>query len=106
MRRHPEYGTQILSKAPSLFKFIPAVKHHHECFDGTGYPSGLKGDKIPLPAAIISLADFWDAMTSERPYRDAFTEKEALGEMKDLTKKRFDPYFIDIFVKLFKKRKI
>jgi len=106
MRRHPEYGTQILSKAPSLFKFIPAVKHHHECFDGTGYPGGLKGDKIPLPAAIISLADFWDAMTSERPYRDAFTEKEALSEMKDLSKKRFDPYFIDIFVKLFKKRKI
>jgi len=105
MRRHPEYGTEILSKAPSLLKYIPAVRHHHECFDGSGYPNGLKGDKIPLAAAIISLADFFDAMTSERPYRDAFTEEETLGKIEDSAKKRFDPNFIEIFVRLFKKKR-
>jgi len=104
MRRHPEYGTEILSKAPSLFKYIPAVRHHHECFDGSGYPNGLRGDKVPLPAAIISLADFFDAMTSERPYRDAFTEKEALRRMEDLSKRQFDPNLIETFLKLFEKR--
>jgi HD-GYP domain-containing protein (c-di-GMP phosphodiesterase class II) len=105
MRRHPEYGTEILSKAPSLLKYIPAVRHHHECFDGSGYPNGLKGDKIPLAAAIISLADFFDAMTSERPYRAAFTEEETLGKIEDSSKKRFDPHFIEIFVRLFKKKR-
>lgn len=105
MRRHPEYGTEILSKAPSLLKYIPAVRHHHECFDGTGYPNGLKGDKIPLKAAIISLADFFDAMTSERPYRDAFTENETLSKIKNLSKKRFDPYHIEAFLGLFKRLK-
>jgi len=103
MRRHPEYGAEILSKAPSLFKYIPAVRHHHECFDGTGYPNGLEGDRIPLPAAVISLADFFDAITSERPYRDAFIEEEALRKMKDLSKKRFDPHLIEIFLRVFKK---
>jgi HD-GYP domain-containing protein (c-di-GMP phosphodiesterase class II) len=105
MRRHPEYGTEILSKASSLLKYIPAVRHHHECYDGSGYPNGLKGDKIPLSAAIISLADFFDAMTSERPYRDAFTEDETLSKIKNLSKKRFDPYHIEAFLGLFKKQK-
>ncbi len=104
MRRHPEYGAGILSKAPSLLKFIPGVKHHHECFDGTGYPSRLKGDKIPLMAAIISLADFYDAVTSDRPYRYAFMKDEALKTMKNLSKKRFDPYLIEVFFDLFKKK--
>jgi HD-GYP domain-containing protein (c-di-GMP phosphodiesterase class II) len=105
MKRHPEYGTEILSKAPSLSKYIPPVRHHHERFDGNGYPDGLKGDKIPLLAAIIALADSFDAMTSERPYRDAFSEEEAIRKIKELSKKRFDPKLIELFLGLSKKKK-
>jgi putative nucleotidyltransferase with HDIG domain len=106
MRRHPEYGAEILSKAPSLFRYIPAVRHHHESFDGTGYPNGLEGDRIPLSAAIISLSDFFDALTSERPYRNAFIEDEALRKMKDLSNKQFDPYLVEIFLSLFEKKRL
>jgi len=105
MRRHPEYGTEILSKAPSLFKYIPAVRHHHEWYDGTGYPDGLRSDKIPLSAAIISLADAWDAMTSDRPYRNAFSEEKALREMIDFSGKRFNPNLIEIFSRFLEKEK-
>jgi len=104
MRRHCEYGTEILSKAPSLLKYIPAVRHHHERFDGNGYPDRLKGDKIPLLAGIIALADYFDAMTSERTYRAAFSEDEALKKISGQSKRRFDPKLIELFLGLFKKK--
>jgi putative nucleotidyltransferase with HDIG domain len=100
MMRHTEYGTEILAKAPSLFKYIPAVRHHHEWYDGTGYPDGLKGDKIPLPAAIISLADVYDAMTSDRPYRGALSEEEARGNIDGLAGRQFDPELAARFIRL------
>ncbi len=74
MIRHVEYGASILSKAPSLHKYIPAVRHHHERQDGKGYPDGLNSDSIPLFASIIAIADTYDAMTSTRPYRSAFSK--------------------------------
>jgi len=103
MRRHPEYGAEILAKAPSLLKYIPAVKHHHEWFDGTGYPDRLAGDRIPKAATIISLADVYDAMTSDRPYRKAFSEEEAQDEIAALGGKQFDPEIAARFIGLLKK---
>jgi HD-GYP domain-containing protein (c-di-GMP phosphodiesterase class II) len=104
MMRHTEYGTEILSKASSLFKYIPAVRHHHEWFDGTGYPDGLNGDKIPLAAAIMSLADAYDAMTSDRPYRDALTEEEARRKIMELAGRQFHPDLTAKFIKLLEKK--
>lgn len=102
MERHPEYGAEILSKAPSLIKYIPAVRHHHERYDGTGYPDGLKGDNIPLSAAIISIADVFDAMTSDRPYRGAFSKEEVLKELTEMLRKKFNPILIKNFLKFIK----
>jgi len=105
MSRHTEYGTEILSKASSLFKYIPAVRHHHEWYDGTGYPDGLSGDKIPLAAAIISLADVYDAMTSDRPYRKALTKEDARRKIMDLAGKQFHPELTARLIKLLEKKK-
>ncbi len=103
MTRHPEYGAEILGKASSLIRYIPVVRHHHEWYDGTGYPDGLTRDEIPLPAAITCLVDAFDAMTSDRPYRRAFTEEEALEMIQNLSGKQFSPDLVKKFVGLFKK---
>jgi putative nucleotidyltransferase with HDIG domain len=105
MMRHTEYGAEILSKARSLLKYIPAVRHHHEWYDGTGYPDGLSGKNIPLAAAIISLADMYDAMTSDRPYRHALSNEEAQAEIAGLAGKQFDPELAARFVDLLKERR-
>jgi len=104
MQRHSEYGAEILSKASSLLKYIPAVRHHHEWFDGTGYPDGFAGDKIPLAAAIISLADVYDAMTSDRPYRKALAEEDARRKIIELAGRQFRPDLALKFVKLLEKK--
>jgi putative nucleotidyltransferase with HDIG domain len=104
MQRHSEYGAEILSKASTLFRYIPAVRHHHEWFDGTGYPDGLFGDKIPLAAAIIALADVYDAMTSDRPYRKALAEEDARGKIIELAGRQFHPDLALKFVKLLEKK--
>jgi putative nucleotidyltransferase with HDIG domain len=100
MQKHPEYGAEILGKAPTLNKFIPAVRHHHEWYDGSGYPDGLRGDAIPLAAAMISLADAYDAMTSDRPYRIAMTRENALQTIKDYRGKQFNPDLTMIFLEI------
>jgi putative nucleotidyltransferase with HDIG domain len=105
MRRHTEYGTEILSNARSLLKYIPAVRHHHERYDGTGYPDGLSGKKIPLAAAIISLADMYDAVTSDRPYRQALSDEQAQAEIAGLSGMQFDPELAARFVNLLKKKR-
>jgi putative nucleotidyltransferase with HDIG domain len=104
MRRHPEYGAEILAKAPSLHKYIPAVRSHHEWYDGTGYPDGLKGDRIPLSAALISLADVFDAMTSDRPYRGALSDEEARKKIADLAGIQFDPGLTERYIRLLERR--
>lgn len=98
MRKHPEYGAEILVKAPSLRRFIPAVRHHHEWYDGSGYPGGLKGEGIPREAAIISLADAYDAMTSDRPYRKALTREKALATIHASIGKQFSPELASLFL--------
>jgi len=93
---HSESGAAILSRAPSLQKYIPAVRHHHEWFSGEGYPDGLRGDDIPLHAAIIAVADAFDAMTSARPYKNALSQKEALQELALFAGRQFNPRLVEV----------
>lgn len=104
MMRHTEYGAAILSKASSLQKYIPPVRHHHEWFNGKGYPDGLKGDAIPLFAAIIAISDTYDAMTSNRPYRNAISELDTLEELMDCAGKQFHPDLVKAFTRIMDKR--
>src|SRR5512143_738665 len=104
MMRHTEYGAAILSKASSLQKYIPPVRHHHEWFNGKGYPDGLKGDAIPLFASIIAISDTYDAMTSNRPYRNAISERETLEELMDCAGKQFHPDLVKVFTRIMDKR--
>jgi putative nucleotidyltransferase with HDIG domain len=103
MMRHTEYGAEILSKAPSLQKYIPPVRHHHEWFNGKGYPDGLKGDAIPLYAAIIAITDTYDAMTSNRPYRGAISELETLEEIAKCSGTQFSPELVKVFTRIMDK---
>jgi len=98
MMQHAEYGASILSRAPSLFKYIPSTRHHHEWHNGKGYPDGLVGDNIPLFAAIISVADAFDAMTSDRPYRKALSREEALQRIARMAGAQFRPNLVRIFL--------
>lgn len=97
MSEHPEHGASILSRAKSLHKYIPAVRHHHEWFNGEGYPDGLLGEDIPLHAAIISVADAFDAMTSSRPYKNPRSAEDALRELHRYSGRQFDPRIVDAF---------
>ncbi len=103
MQKHPGYGSDILSKAPSLRRFIPAVRHHHEWYDGSGYPDGLSGERIPREAAIISLADAYDAMTSDRPYRRAMIKEKALKTIRESSGRQFSPDLTPIFLRILEK---
>lgn len=98
IEHHPEFGNTILGQLRFLTEASKAILHHHERFDGTGYPSGLMGGEIPLPARVIAIADAWDAMTSDRPYRDAMGKQEALAEILENTGKQFDPDVVRVFL--------
>jgi len=99
IRHHPEDGADILRKVKSLQKYVAPVRHHHEYYDGKGYPDGLYGDKIPLYAAIISIADTFDAMTSNRSYRKALSKKEAFEELEKGAGKQFHPDLVKAFLR-------
>ena len=103
MMQHVDYGAAILSRAPSLFKYIPSTRHHHEWHNGKGYPDGLVGEDIPLFAAIISIADAFDAMTSDRPYRNALLREEALRRIARMSGSQFRPNLVKIFLELMDK---
>ena len=105
MIHHVQYGVSILDKAPSLRRYIPAVRHHHERQDGRGYPAGLSGDNIPPLAAIIAIADTFDAMTSNRPYRKAFSEEEALRELVRVAGTQLRADLVAVFVGLIDERR-
>jgi HD-GYP domain-containing protein (c-di-GMP phosphodiesterase class II) len=91
MRRHPEAGARILSAVPFLDRAIDVVLHHHERWDGRGYPSGLEADGIPLWARIFAVADTIDAITSDRPYRRGRPLEEAVDEIVARAGTQFDP---------------
>ncbi len=98
VRRHPELGAEIVRPLRPFEGPEPAVLHHHERFDGTGYPYGLRGEQIPLAARIVSVADAFDAMTTDRPYRAALTHGDALQHLADGRAQQWDPTVIDAFL--------
>jgi len=95
MKRHPIRSAELVGLLSSLRDVVPAVRHHHENWDGTGYPDGVKGEDIPLASRIIMFADTLDAMTSDRPYRKALTVEEAKAEFVRFRGRQFDPTICD-----------
>ncbi len=100
MKSHTTEGEKIVINIKKLQVISEWVKSHHEKYDGTGYPDGLKGEDIPLPGRIIALADTYDAMTSTRPYRKALSHEYAMSEIKRCAGTQFDPRLTEIFVNL------
>ena len=100
VKSHPDKGVQILEPVHFLTPILPAIRHHHERFDGLGYPLGLKGKEIPFKARIISIADTWDAMLSDRPYRKALSTEEAKNELKKHSGVQFDPEIVAAFIEV------
>ena len=98
IRAHPKLSTTIVGHVVSLVSCLPAILHHHERWDGAGYPSGLKGDEIPVEARVLAIADAFDAMTSSRPYRGKLSYKKVLQELKRCSGTQFDPKLVDAFL--------
>ena len=103
MNKHPYIGAKILSEVNEFYEPIRGVKYHHEKYDGTGYPDALKGENIPFIARIISIADTFDAMTSDRSYRQALPREEAIRLICEQSGKQFDPVMIEAFSNVCKK---
>jgi putative nucleotidyltransferase with HDIG domain len=100
VKKHPRTGADILAHIPSYETILYGVLHHHEHWDGTGYPNGLTEKNIPLFARIICVADAYDALTDERPYRKAWTKEQALQFLDQQKEKMFDPEIVDVFKKI------
>jgi len=96
--RHPEVATQILSPIPFFQNVLPAILHHHERFDGRGYPGRIGGTDIPLESRIMSVADTYDAMTTTRAYRPALSDEEAAAEIRRCSGTQFDPEVVSVFL--------
>lgn len=97
IKRHPEIGYHILKSADEYTSISDYVLAHHERWDGTGYPRGLKGKEIPLAARIISVADVYEAMISERTYKEAISKEEAFNELRRCAGTQFDPDIVQVF---------
>ena len=98
IKKHPDIGADILKPIPPMAKETEIIRHHHERYDGGGYPSGLKGKEIPYLSRIITLADSFDAMTSDRPYRDGLSIEKALEEIERCKGSQFDTELAEIFI--------
>ena len=98
MRMHPVFAYDLLSHIAYLNKALDIPYSHHEKWNGTGYPRGLKGDEIPLVARIFAVVDVWDALISERPYRAAWTKEKALEYIRVSAGTHFDPQVVDVFM--------
>lgn len=105
MKEHPLVGAAILQPIRELEQAILGVKYHHEKYDGTGYPEGLKGEQIPLIASIISVADTFDAMTTDRPYRRGLSKEATIEEIKRVSGKQFNPDVVASFIDFFQEPK-
>ena len=100
MKEHPVIGAEIIENMPFLGGAVGTVRHHHEQWDGSGYPDGLSGDDIPIGARIVAVTDGFDAMTTDRAYRQAFSPFEALQRLKDAAGTQFDPHVVACFIEL------
>ena len=98
MREHPEKGARIVSQVHGLAAAVPVVAYHHEHWDGTGYPAGLRGEEIVWGARVVALADAYEAMTSDRPYRKALSREHAIEELIGGRGTQFDPTLLDAFL--------
>lgn len=106
IKRHPEVGARVLGMNPSLRVLIPIVRHHHERFDGLGYPSGLAGNQIPIEARILTVADAIEAMASDRPYRKALRRGYIINELKRFSGTQFDPQVVELAIQLFESSEV
>jgi cyclic di-GMP phosphodiesterase len=100
MRQHPQYAYDMLYPIEYLHPALDIPYYHHEKWDGTGYPHGLKGKEIPLSARIFAIADVWDALTSDRPYRPAMTDEVASTYIREQSGRHFDPQVVELFFKI------
>jgi len=98
MKSHPQKGYKIMSQIPAMRDFLPGMYMHHEMVNGQGYPQGLKGDEIPLQARVVSVADTFDAMTTERPYQRAMDLDAALTRLKSFVDTRYDARVVAAFI--------
>lgn len=103
MKEHPEIGSRILKRMNGLEDVVSIVMHHHEFYNGEGYPYGKKGDEIPIGARIVGVADAFEAMTSERPYRSAMTVEAAIEELERMAGIQFDPEVVKTFKEIIEK---
>jgi len=101
IREHPRLGARLLLRLASFRGALPYVLYHHERWDGNGYPTGRAGEQIPVEARVLAVADAFDAMTSDRPYRPALSRREALAEVERCSGTQFDPAIVSIFLELF-----
>lgn len=104
MREHVTRGAEIVSRISSMQDSVPTIRHHHERWDGLGYPDGLSGEAIPIEASIIAIADAWDAMTTDRPYAVALHMNEAMLQIRAGRGKQFNPIVVDAFWELARRR--
>ncbi|MGZ3525547.1 MAG: HD domain-containing phosphohydrolase [Thermodesulfobacteriota bacterium] len=106
IKRHCNIGVEIIEHVRQLRESIPGVKYHHEQLDGKGYPSGLKGDEIPVLAKIVAVADTFDAMTTNRPYRKAMEKEAAIKELERCSGRQFDEKVVEAFIQAYQKGEI
>jgi putative nucleotidyltransferase with HDIG domain len=106
VKRHPVEAVRILKHIDEFSDILPIIRHHHERIDGKGYPDGLKGDEIPMGARILHVADSFDSMTSDRPYRPAPGKEYAISEFIKHRGTQFDPQVVDAFLKILKKEPV
>lgn len=99
MRKHPQYAYEMLEKIPYLQPALDIPYCHHEKWDGTGYPRGLKGEEIPLAARLFAVVDVWDALSSDRTYRPAWEKEKVVAFIQEQSGKHFDPQVIEVFLK-------
>jgi putative two-component system response regulator len=100
MKRHPEIGARIIAPMRFAKDVAPIIRGHHERWDGTGYPDGLEREDIPIGARIIAIADAYDAMTTDRPYRAALGSSETVKRLRGGRGTQFDPHLLDVFLSL------
>jgi HD-GYP domain-containing protein (c-di-GMP phosphodiesterase class II) len=100
IKKHPTLGSNIIADVPFLRPLVPMVLHHHEFYDGSGYPSGIKGEEIPFGARILAVADAYEAMTSDRPYRRSLSSQTAMEILISGKGRQFDPKIVDTFCEI------
>ena len=105
VRKHPVYTRDYFSGISYLTSAMDIPFFHHERWDGMGYPHGLQGEHIPLPARIFAVVDVWDALTSDRPYREAWSKEKTIQHIQEQSGKHFDPRIVDVFIRLLEKQK-